>query len=193
MEEKIIYVDKAPTTPKMEELDGLWASACEDVLDPVFNTPMKRRRFLEIKADATITLTISHFENNCEENSNLQLISEGSLEVFPSDINVRDVNFTFNETTLNITNENRVDFYNTNFLCGLSNWELNVPQTVSGLECNRLDGVRSPIAAGTTSYNIFLISNNELQLGDSSLRNILSETARPTQLDLSSFARAIIE
>lgn len=188
----VVYVDKTPFTPTEESITGLWASACEEVYDPTFNISLVRKRLLEVKEDNSFSLTINHYLSSCEEEINLKLVSTGTLEIFPTDIYLREVNFKFKETFLVINNEDRLNFYNENNLCGFSNWAAMQERNVSGLECNRLDGIRSPLNSNTTTYNLFDIKNNELQFGDSSLRNILVEASRPQVLDLASFARVIL-
>ncbi|MNJ94659.1 hypothetical protein D3C87_123610 [compost metagenome] len=129
----------------------------------------------------------------------VHLVEKGTYvlgDVISSTSSIRKLNKTYADLSLTPLTQTAANSYNSSSHCGLSNWVMNVPQRILGLNCT---GTQMP-TIGMTYYDVFLIwtvdipgagiEKGELNFGlFDNVKTGVSEATRPTSVTSPDYKR----
>lgn len=124
---------------------------------------------------------IAYLDGTCKTPGILQTmkISAGNDTASSEVEGASNLDITVNQYLITPVDARVVSFLNSQKLCGLNNWALNVANDVTGKNCQG-----QTVNAGDVMYDIYMSQGNSLWLGDSSGENDgSSEEKRPNSLD----------
>jgi hypothetical protein len=124
---------------------------------------------------------IAYLDATCKTPAILQTmkISAGNDSPSTEVEGASNLDLTINQYLITPVDSRVVSYLNSQKLCGLSNWALNVANDVTGKDCQG-----HTVNAGDVVYDIYYNQGNSLWLGDSSGENDGStEEKRPNTLD----------
>ena len=155
------------------ELEGTWTQSCSEGTQTT----------LTFSGSSVESSVISYSDENCATES-LRIQSSASFVIGDAVSGVegaKNIDFTTNSMTFTLKSADNLETYNSQSICGKSNWEVDVPQTVAASECGLPEG---------PSLDIFKItSENTLQFGNADDIEDLT-TTRPTALEEASYTKS---
>jgi len=160
-------------------LEGSWASTYHE------NDNSEIEREIWTFEGDTITYVETRYENTGQpttaSDAFLALTSTYSFTIGSpvGDENATEINYTVESITATPLTQDFADTLNTMAMGGISDWVVNEPRSIAGLNCNG----ELYHNTGYTYYNIFKINGNELYFGDENTGDETSEDNRPTDLD----------
>ena len=139
------------------EIEGTWVESChaDGSYYRINYLTVSGSNFVETNdwySDSSCTNKIGKYINSYESLSigdPITLNAGGTVRKFT--MNLGDITYT------SLTSDD-VSWCNTNSYCGLTNWELNTPQSIAGKTC----GNTTWWSKGTSAYGVYLIDGSEL-------------------------------
>lgn len=161
--------------------EGTWLTSCQDGLSKT-----------QIISQNNHSHTIEKFHQDrfCRQPS-FVFITSGGLN-FPAEIN--QIDFTYTQIQLVVHRKEVVQDFNKRSVCGLTNWKVSEPQTITGLKC-ALFNIHKPTSipqSGDTKFGIYKIENDKLYFGKLSKENDGSTPEkRPQEYDNFFYSRSL--
>ena len=139
-----------------------------------------RVRFEYFSKDTVQYSEIYYNEVNCKTPS-LVIEMNGNYQV-----NNSEMDFQFTETFVTLKNAQVADNFNSRSVCGKSDWHLDVPRPVTGLNCDFFNWGRNYQVpnSGDQRFGIWKVENDRLYFGLlTSINDALHPSRRPNEWD----------
>jgi hypothetical protein len=175
--------DTNPSTaspdPAINQVLGTWLTGCQST------DQTQSLEILDINLD--ILLTTHAFSDSECELSTYDIVESGVGTIQSlnpqSELSLVDLNLTISNITLTVYDPETLTSFNQSVECGFNNWQLNIPQNVTGKYCIGLNNGNQFLAAKATFYGLYAISGSLLYFGDPNTGNGSTVTARPTAVN----------
>ena len=165
------------STPLYSIPSGNWATDCVSGVE-------RRQSYVSnfVRTEETFFTAL-----NCEQ-PNVRFITTGHVSALTPDPQSehRKINFTYQQVDLSLHRAELVSHFNQRRVCGFSDWQLNEPKEITGLNCElfQTGTVTRVAAAGDRRYGIYAIEGDRLYYGQLSISTDgSSEDKRPKVLN----------
>lgn len=181
--------EKTRMSEEGERLDiqGSWQGPCVDV--STFEGEQSSISIFRFQGKGAIYEELSFSDAHCED---LFARFEVDMIYFDAGFNLtvensRKIDLELKSIYLTYLREDVIELVNEGFLFGFENWEVGVPQNVTGLMA--IFGVDPLPYEGEKSFYIYAIRNDTLYFGDLTTGDGTSEAQRPTGLEAEGYRR----
>jgi len=172
-------------------LSGTWTTGCSLYAG---NTYIK---ITNTFSGATMSGSTRYYNNDaaCGDSTEMlrqdtvSTITDGSASSAVS--GAYNYNFTWSTLTMTIKMDGGlVDQYNSEALCGITNWALNISQDIARKTCDNGGTPTLMPSAGSVKYDIIKVSATSLQFGKiTSEKNGTTTGTRPNELETTTYTK----
>lgn len=103
------------------ELEGLWIQPCAAQFQRI-----------ESIAGNQVKLTETSYSDPLCTNEQLSIINSGLIFFGEAP----QIDFTFSQVEIELKTSSALTYFNNQAMCGLSDWKINTPKTITGLRCD---------------------------------------------------------